>query len=183
MCEPALFTLTSRDVDCIKPVLMHVHVSSCMRHKQNREPLIKTLLYNVTSGKKKVHVISLNSFSRMTRSDVMWPSVMYVLCIHISTGCMEDGTALGDVELPSWAKGDPQEFIRIHREVSDPRPHQACLLQLASLAYYIQERFPWDLIMFVNTSWCKCTEDALFYNLKQVSTVIVLVAVILSTTV
>ncbi|XP_030011898.1 WD repeat- and FYVE domain-containing protein 4 [Sphaeramia orbicularis] len=35
---------------------------------------------------------------------------------HINMGCMEDGTALGDVELPPWAKGDPQEFIRIHRE-------------------------------------------------------------------
>ncbi|KAA8583834.1 hypothetical protein FQN60_015042 [Etheostoma spectabile] len=31
-------------------------------------------------------------------------------------GRMEDGTALGDVELPPWAKGDPQEFIRVHRE-------------------------------------------------------------------
>ncbi|XP_059215445.1 WD repeat- and FYVE domain-containing protein 4 [Centropristis striata] len=35
---------------------------------------------------------------------------------HIQLGFMEDGTALGDVELPPWAKGDPQEFIRIHRE-------------------------------------------------------------------
>ncbi|XP_024660429.2 WD repeat- and FYVE domain-containing protein 4 isoform X1 [Maylandia zebra] len=35
---------------------------------------------------------------------------------QIQLGCMEDGTALGDVELPPWAKGDPQEFIRIHRE-------------------------------------------------------------------
>ncbi|XP_078129346.1 WD repeat- and FYVE domain-containing protein 4 isoform X3 [Sander vitreus] len=35
---------------------------------------------------------------------------------HIQLGCMEDGTVLGDVELPPWAKGDPQEFIRIHRE-------------------------------------------------------------------
>ncbi|KAK2824252.1 hypothetical protein Q5P01_021427 [Channa striata] len=34
----------------------------------------------------------------------------------IQLGCMEDGTPLGDVELPPWAKGDPQEFIRIHRE-------------------------------------------------------------------
>ncbi|XP_051946182.1 WD repeat- and FYVE domain-containing protein 4-like isoform X2 [Xyrauchen texanus] len=31
-------------------------------------------------------------------------------------GCMQDGTPLGDVVLPPWAKGDPQEFIRIHRE-------------------------------------------------------------------
>ncbi|XP_044228580.1 WD repeat- and FYVE domain-containing protein 4 isoform X3 [Thunnus albacares] len=35
---------------------------------------------------------------------------------HIQLGCMEDGTALGDVELPPWAKDDPQEFIRIQRE-------------------------------------------------------------------
>ncbi|XP_030628686.1 WD repeat- and FYVE domain-containing protein 4 [Chanos chanos] len=31
-------------------------------------------------------------------------------------GRMQDGTSLGDVVLPAWAKGDPQEFIRIHRE-------------------------------------------------------------------
>ncbi|KAG7334069.1 hypothetical protein KOW79_002476 [Hemibagrus wyckioides] len=31
-------------------------------------------------------------------------------------GCMQDGTSLGDVVLPPWAKGDPQEFIRKHRE-------------------------------------------------------------------
>lgn len=40
--------------------------------------------------------------------------------IDTSVGCMGDGTALGDVQLPPWAKGDPQEFIRIHREVSEP---------------------------------------------------------------
>ncbi|KAK7930815.1 hypothetical protein WMY93_007210 [Mugilogobius chulae] len=34
----------------------------------------------------------------------------------INLGCMEDGTPLGDVELPPWAKGDPKEFIRVHRE-------------------------------------------------------------------
>lgn len=57
----------------------------------------------------------------MTHFDVMYcdpACCMYY--IHISIGCMEDGTTLGDVELPPWAKGDPQEFIRIHREVSDP---------------------------------------------------------------
>ncbi|KAJ3610114.1 hypothetical protein NHX12_022208 [Muraenolepis orangiensis] len=35
---------------------------------------------------------------------------------HIQLGCMEDGTTLGDVVLPPWAKDDPQEFIRAHRE-------------------------------------------------------------------
>ncbi|KAM8859671.1 WD repeat- and FYVE domain-containing protein 4 isoform 2-T2 [Spinachia spinachia] len=33
-----------------------------------------------------------------------------------SSCSMGDGSALGDVELPPWAKGDPQEFIRNHRE-------------------------------------------------------------------
>ncbi|XP_064419150.1 WD repeat- and FYVE domain-containing protein 4 [Latimeria chalumnae] len=31
-------------------------------------------------------------------------------------GCMQDGTTMGDVVLPPWAKGDPYEFIRLHRE-------------------------------------------------------------------
>ncbi|XP_077585653.1 WD repeat- and FYVE domain-containing protein 4 isoform X2 [Stigmatopora nigra] len=35
---------------------------------------------------------------------------------HMQLGCMEDGNALGDVELPAWAKDDPQEFIRMQRE-------------------------------------------------------------------
>lgn len=47
-------------------------------------------------------------------------NMLYLIRIHISIGCMENGTTLGDVELPPWAKGDPQEFIRIHREVSEP---------------------------------------------------------------
>lgn len=41
-------------------------------------------------------------------------------CVDTSAGCMEDGTDLGDVQLPPWARGDPQEFIRIQREVSGP---------------------------------------------------------------
>ncbi|KAI1894298.1 hypothetical protein AGOR_G00114380 [Albula goreensis] len=34
----------------------------------------------------------------------------------LDLGCMQDGTPLGDVVLPPWAKGDPQEFVRVHRE-------------------------------------------------------------------
>lgn len=71
--------------------------------------------------------------------------------IDTSVGCMDDGTALGDVQLPPWAKGDPQEFIRIHREVSDPWPHQASLLPMASLYGYIQAFPPEGLIMLATT--------------------------------
>lgn len=52
----------------------------------------------------------------------MWydPACSMYCISNVSVGCMEDGTSLGDVELPPWAKDDPQEFIRIQREVSDP---------------------------------------------------------------
>lgn len=36
------------------------------------------------------------------------------------SGCMQDGTALGDVQLPPWADGDPRKFISLHRQVSWP---------------------------------------------------------------
>lgn len=29
---------------------------------------------------------------------------------------LQDGTALSDVELPPWAKGSPDEFVRLQRE-------------------------------------------------------------------
>ena len=38
-----------------------------------------------------------------------------------SSGAKQNGTVLGDVFLPPWAKGDPKEFIRIQREVGGVR--------------------------------------------------------------
>ncbi|NWR28148.1 WDFY4 protein, partial [Tachuris rubrigastra] len=35
---------------------------------------------------------------------------------HFEFGCMQDGTVLGDVQLPPWADGDPHKFIHLHRE-------------------------------------------------------------------
>ena len=34
------------------------------------------------------------------------------------SGVKQSGVELGDVVLPPWAKGDPKEFIRQHREVT-----------------------------------------------------------------
>ena len=39
-------------------------------------------------------------------------------CVCLSPGVKQSGIALGDVILPPWAKGDPREFVRAHREVS-----------------------------------------------------------------
>ncbi|XP_041734876.1 WD repeat- and FYVE domain-containing protein 4 [Coregonus clupeaformis] len=64
-----------------------------------------------------------DSASRDNMSDVreLIPEFYYlpdflVNTNHFKLGCMQDGTTLGDVVLPPWAKGDPQEFIRVHRE-------------------------------------------------------------------
>lgn len=38
----------------------------------------------------------------------------FFLCL---SGAKQNGTKLADVILPPWAKGDPREFIRVHREV------------------------------------------------------------------
>ncbi|XP_061857387.1 WD repeat- and FYVE domain-containing protein 4 isoform X3 [Colius striatus] len=35
---------------------------------------------------------------------------------HFEFGCMQDGTVLGDVQLPPWADGDPHKFILLHRQ-------------------------------------------------------------------
>ncbi|XP_066098694.1 WD repeat- and FYVE domain-containing protein 4 isoform X2 [Saccopteryx bilineata] len=37
-------------------------------------------------------------------------------CNAVELGCMQDGTALGDVQLPPWADGDSQKFISLHRQ-------------------------------------------------------------------
>ena len=38
-------------------------------------------------------------------------------------GAKQSGVALNHVVLPTWAKGDPREFIRAHREVSRSHTH------------------------------------------------------------
>ncbi|XP_069741447.1 WD repeat- and FYVE domain-containing protein 4 isoform X2 [Narcine bancroftii] len=62
------------------------------------------------------------SASRDNMSDVreLTPEFFYLpefLLNHnqMEFGSMQDGTTLGDVVLPPWAKGDAREFIRLHR--------------------------------------------------------------------
>uniref|UniRef100_A0A8C2WJA7 WDFY family member 4 n=1 Tax=Cyclopterus lumpus TaxID=8103 RepID=A0A8C2WJA7_CYCLU len=61
---------------------------------------------------------------------------------HIQLGAMEDGTTLGDVELPLWAKGDPQEFIRIHREALESDYVSAHLHLWIDLIFGYQQQGP-----------------------------------------
>lgn len=41
---------------------------------------------------------------------------MTVLKQNYFSGSKQSGVSLGDVVLPPWAKNDPREFIRVHRE-------------------------------------------------------------------
>lgn len=41
---------------------------------------------------------------------------MFVNSNHFDLGVKQNGVALDDVVLPPWAKGDPREFVRIHRQ-------------------------------------------------------------------
>ncbi|XP_072662463.1 WD repeat- and FYVE domain-containing protein 4 isoform X2 [Canis lupus baileyi] len=63
------------------------------------------------------------SASRDNMSDVreLTPEFFYlpeflINCNGVEFGCMQDGTALGDVQLPPWADGDPRKFISLHRQ-------------------------------------------------------------------
>ncbi|CAG4985996.1 unnamed protein product [Colias eurytheme] len=63
-----------------------------------------------------------NSASRHNMADVkeLIPEFFYlpeflVNSNNFDLGCKQSGVALGDVVLPPWAKGDPREFIRVHR--------------------------------------------------------------------
>ncbi|XP_075384037.1 WD repeat- and FYVE domain-containing protein 4 [Tenrec ecaudatus] len=63
------------------------------------------------------------SASRENMSDVreLTPEFFYLPeflmnCNAVELGCMQDGTVLGDVQLPPWADGDPHKFISLHRQ-------------------------------------------------------------------
>ncbi|XP_076787564.1 WD repeat- and FYVE domain-containing protein 4 isoform X4 [Arvicanthis niloticus] len=63
------------------------------------------------------------SASKENMSDVreLTPEFFYLPefltnCNAVEFGCMQDGTTLGDVQLPPWADGDPRKFISLHRQ-------------------------------------------------------------------
>ncbi|KAG5266359.1 hypothetical protein AALO_G00230130 [Alosa alosa] len=61
---------------------------------------------------------------------------------NLKFGCMQDGTSLGDVVLPPWAKGDPQEFIRIHREALESEYVSAHLHLWVDLIFGVRQHGP-----------------------------------------
>ncbi|XP_041362357.1 WD repeat and FYVE domain-containing protein 3-like isoform X2 [Gigantopelta aegis] len=57
-------------------------------------------------------------------------------------GCKQSGIELNDVLLPTWAKGDPREFIRAHREALECDMVSAHLHEWIDLIFGYKQRGP-----------------------------------------
>ncbi|KAH9101297.1 hypothetical protein LEN26_015757 [Aphanomyces euteiches] len=57
-------------------------------------------------------------------------------------GTRQDGQKVGDVELPPWANGDPDQFIRIHRAALESDYVSAHLHEWIDLIFGYQQRGP-----------------------------------------
>nr|XP_015201808.1 PREDICTED: WD repeat- and FYVE domain-containing protein 4 isoform X1 [Lepisosteus oculatus] len=97
------------------------------------------------------------SASRDNMSDVreLTPEFFYLPDFLVNSngfelGCMQDGTSLGDVKLPPWAKGDPQEFIRLHREALESNYVSAHLHHWIDLIFGYKQQGP-SAVESVNT--------------------------------
>lgn len=74
---------------------------------------------------------------------LLFITFLYFLNVPNWTGCKQNGTKLGDVILPPWAKGDPREFIRVHREVMGV--HFAVELGFHWVMDHHTKRRPWTM--------------------------------------
>ncbi|XP_048248442.1 WD repeat and FYVE domain-containing protein 3-like isoform X1 [Haliotis rufescens] len=61
---------------------------------------------------------------------------------NFDLGCKQSGVQLGDVILPAWAKGDPREFIRAHREALECDYVSAHLHEWIDLIFGCKQRGP-----------------------------------------
>ncbi|XP_045426593.1 WD repeat- and FYVE domain-containing protein 4 [Pipistrellus kuhlii] len=63
-------------------------------------------------------------------------------CNAVEFGCMQDGTALGDVQLPPWADGDPGKFISLHRQALESDFVSANLHHWVDLIFGFKQQGP-----------------------------------------
>ncbi|EHB02925.1 Protein WDFY4 [Heterocephalus glaber] len=89
------------------------------------------------------------SASRENMSDVreLTPEFFYLPefltnCNAVEFGCMQDGTVLGDVQLPPWADGDPQKFISLHRQALESNFVSANLHHWIDLIFGYKQQGP-----------------------------------------
>lgn len=56
---------------------------------------------------------------------------------HFEMGIKQNGVEVNNVVLPPWAKSDPREFIRVHREVSIYKLTCLCLSTYIHFSFHI----------------------------------------------
>uniref|UniRef100_A0A8C4ZMQ7 WD repeat and FYVE domain containing 3 n=1 Tax=Gadus morhua TaxID=8049 RepID=A0A8C4ZMQ7_GADMO len=61
---------------------------------------------------------------------------------NFDLGAKQNGTKLGDVILPPWAKGDPREFIRVHRQALECDYVSAHLHEWIDLIFGFKQQGP-----------------------------------------
>ncbi|XP_032825005.2 WD repeat and FYVE domain-containing protein 3 isoform X1 [Petromyzon marinus] len=61
---------------------------------------------------------------------------------NFDLGCKQNGIKLGDVLLPAWAKGDPREFIRVHRQALECDYVSAHLHEWIDLVFGYKQQGP-----------------------------------------
>ena len=73
-----------------------------------------------------------------------WFTCPAVLCngARLPLGRRQDGTVLGDVVLPPWAQGSPDQFIRLHRAALECDHVSASIHQWIDLVFGCKQRGP-----------------------------------------
>ena len=73
-----------------------------------------------------------------------WFTCPAVLCngARLPLGRRQDGTQLGDVVLPPWAQGSPEQFIRLHRAALESDLVSANIHQWVDLVFGCKQRGP-----------------------------------------
>ena len=61
---------------------------------------------------------------------------------HFDFGATQKGDIVNDVQLPYWAKGDPKEFIRLHREALESKYVSEHLHEWVDLIFGYKQRGP-----------------------------------------
>ena len=70
---------------------------------------------------------------------------------HSLSGVKQSGVPLNDIVLPPWAKGDPHEFIRKHREVCNLPSTYVVLINFA-IGIALSALFTYTVYMAVTSS-------------------------------
>ncbi|TRY83639.1 hypothetical protein DNTS_003868 [Danionella cerebrum] len=123
LSNPATFRDLSKPMGAQTEKRKEMFVQRYLEVENNDAIIVASYLVRMEPFSETFLQLQWESASKDNMSDVreLIPEFFYLPDFLVNSnqfdfGCMQDGTPLDDVVLPPWAKGDPQEFIRLHRE-------------------------------------------------------------------